>query len=43
VIKRVKELMPDIQVLPLDYDPDCSFTNIENRLQMLIMNTRNIA
>ncbi|MCL1837340.1 MAG: acyl-CoA dehydratase activase-related protein, partial [Treponema sp.] len=40
VIKRIKELHPEIQVLPLDYDPDVSFANIENRLQMLIMNTR---
>ncbi|MDR3300958.1 MAG: hypothetical protein LBT01_00315 [Spirochaetaceae bacterium] len=31
---------PDIHVLPLDYDPDTSFANIENRLQMLIMNAR---
>jgi hypothetical protein len=31
---------PDIQILPLDYDPDVSFANIENRLQMLIMNAR---
>jgi len=41
VIKKIKELHPDIQILPLDYDPDVSFANIENRLQMLIMNTRN--
>ncbi|MDR2841832.1 MAG: acyl-CoA dehydratase activase-related protein [Spirochaetaceae bacterium] len=41
VMKRVKELYPDIQILPLDYDPDTSFANIENRLQMLIMNTKN--
>jgi predicted nucleotide-binding protein (sugar kinase/HSP70/actin superfamily) len=38
VIKRVKELYPDIQILPLDYEPDVSFANIENRLQMLLMN-----
>ena len=25
---------------PLDFDPDVSFANIENRLQMLIMNAR---
>ena len=31
---------PDVQILPLDYDPDVSFANIENRLQMLIMNAR---
>lgn len=40
ISKRLKELYPDIQILPLDYDPDVSFANIENRLQMLIMNAR---
>jgi predicted nucleotide-binding protein (sugar kinase/HSP70/actin superfamily) len=40
VIKKIKEKHPDIQILPLDYDPDVSFANIENRLQMLIMNAR---
>jgi predicted nucleotide-binding protein (sugar kinase/HSP70/actin superfamily) len=40
VIKRIKELYPDIQILPLDYEPDLSFANIENRLQMLLMNAR---
>ncbi len=38
LIKRIKQLHPDIQVLSLDYDPDTSFANIENRLQMLIIN-----
>jgi predicted CoA-substrate-specific enzyme activase len=40
VVKRIKEEYPGIQILALDYDPDTSFANIENRLQMLIMNTR---
>ena len=40
ISKRLKELYPDAQILPLDYDPDVSFANIENRLQMLIMNAR---
>jgi predicted CoA-substrate-specific enzyme activase len=40
VIKRIRELYPDIQILPLDYDPDVSFANIENRLQMLLMNAK---
>nr|WP_275100670.1 acyl-CoA dehydratase activase-related protein [Olsenella profusa] len=40
IIKRVKELYPDAQVLPLDYDPDVSQVNIENRLQMLVMDAR---
>ena len=40
IIQRLKELHPDIQILPLDYDPDVSVANIENRLQMLIMNAR---
>ncbi len=33
-------MFPDIELLPLDYDPDVSFANIENRLQMLIMNQK---
>ncbi|MCD8096611.1 MAG: 2-hydroxyacyl-CoA dehydratase, partial [Lachnospiraceae bacterium] len=40
IAKRLKELYPNVQILPLDYDPDVSFANIENRLQMLIMNAR---
>ena len=40
IVKRLKQLNPHIQILSLDYDPDTSFANIENRLQMLIMNTR---
>ena len=40
VSKRLKEMFPDIELLPLDYDPDVSFANIENRLQMLVMNQK---
>ncbi len=40
VVKRLKEMYPDAQILPLDYDPDVSFANVENRLQMLIMNMK---
>lgn len=38
VTKRLKELFPGVQILPLDLDPDTSYANVENRLQMLIMN-----
>ena len=41
ITKKLKELYPNVQILPLDYDPDVSFANIENRLQMLIMNRAN--
>ncbi|MCD8326954.1 MAG: acyl-CoA dehydratase activase [Lachnospiraceae bacterium] len=37
VIKKLKERFPDIQILPLDLDPDTSYANVENRLQMLLM------
>ena len=40
IVKKLKELHPDAQILSLDYDPDVSFANIENRLQMLVMNAR---
>ncbi len=38
IAKKLKELYPQAQILPLDYDPDVSFANLENRLQMLVMN-----
>ena len=40
IVKRLRELYPSAQILSLDYDPDVSFANIENRLQMLVMNVR---
>lgn len=40
IAKSLKARYPDAQILPLDYDPDVSFANVENRLQMLIMNAR---
>ena len=38
VTKRLKEEFTGVQILPLDLDPDTSYANVENRLQMLIMN-----
>ena len=35
--KRNKEDYPGIQILPLELDPDTSFANVENRLQMMSM------
>lgn len=40
IMKRVKAEFPSVQILPLDLDPDTSFANVENRLQMLIMNEK---
>ncbi len=40
VVKQLKQRYPDATILPLDYDPDVSFANVENRLQMLIMNAK---
>jgi predicted CoA-substrate-specific enzyme activase len=37
IVRSLKERYPDAAILALDYDPDMSFANIENRLQMLIM------
>ena len=39
-IKPLKKMYPHIQILSLDYDPDISYANIENRLQMLIINAK---
>ncbi len=38
----IKEKYPHTQILALDFDPDTSMGNIENRLQMLIMNAREL-
>ena len=42
MIKTIKTLYPQVQILSLDFDPDTSFANIENRLQMLIMTTKEL-
>ena len=39
VIKRIKEDYPDVTILPLGLDPDTSYANVENRMQMMIMNS----
>lgn len=41
-IKPLKKMLPHIQILSLDFDPDTSTANIENRLQMLIINAREL-
>ena len=41
ITKRLKEMFPEAQILPLDYDPDVSFANLENRLQMMVMSAMN--
>lgn len=33
-------MYPEAQILSMDYDPDVSFANLENRLQMLIMSIK---
>lgn len=40
LIHPIKQKYPDVQILSIDYDPDVSVGNIENRLQMLVMNAR---
>ncbi len=40
MIKAIKKLYPHVQILSLDFDPDVSPANIENRLQMLIMTAK---
>ena len=40
MIRKLQELYPQARILALDYDPDVSSTNIENRLQMLVEEAR---
>lgn len=41
LFKTLKERYPHINIQALDFDPDTSLANIENRLQMLIHSTKN--
>jgi predicted CoA-substrate-specific enzyme activase len=40
IVARLKRDYPNAHILSLDYDPDVSFANIENRLQMLVMSIK---
>ena len=40
IVKKLREMYPDAQILSMDYDLDVSFANLENRLQMLIMSIK---
>ena len=42
ITKALKNRFPHVQIQSLDYDPDTSFANIENRLQMMIINAKEI-
>lgn len=42
MIKTLKQRCPGSQIIALDYDPDTSVGNAENRLQMLIINAREL-
>ncbi|WP_251198045.1 acyl-CoA dehydratase activase [Anaerotardibacter muris] len=40
IVKSLRKECPDARILTLDYDPDVSIANVENRLQMLIMSSK---
>lgn len=40
MMKSIKKRYPHVHILSLDYDPDTSLGNIENRLQMLILSSK---
>ncbi len=42
MIKTIKKLYPNVQIIAIDYDPDTSIANVENRLQMLVMNAKEL-
>ncbi len=43
IVGQLRKRYPDARFLALDYDPDVSQANIENRLQMLVMNAKEAA
>ncbi len=40
LVKTLRRMFPKITILSLDYDPDTSLANVENRLQMLAISAR---
>ena len=40
LFKAMKKRYPHISIVAIDYDPDTSFANVENRLQMLIISAK---
>jgi len=40
LVKTLKRRFPNITILSLDYDPDTSLANVENRLQMLVISAK---
>lgn len=42
-MKAIRERYPDAQLVAIDYDPDVSVANIENRLQLLVMRAKEMS
>jgi len=38
MIRPVKEICPDVNIAPIDYDPDATRVNIENRIKLMLSN-----
>lgn len=43
MMKPIKELMPDVNIVAIDYDAGASRVNQENRLKLMLANARRIA
>lgn len=43
MMKPIKELMPDVNIVAIDYDAGASRVNQENRLKLMLSNARRIA
>ncbi len=43
MMKPIKELKPDVNIVAIDYDPGASRVNQENRLKLMLANARRIA
>jgi len=38
MIRPVKKICPDVNIAPIDYDPDATRVNIENRIKLMLSN-----
>ena len=41
-MRAVKQLHPDVNIVPVDYDPSATRVNQENRIKLMLATAKNI-
>ena len=43
MLRKIKELYPQANIVPIDYDASASKVNQENRIKLMLASTKNIS